>query len=385
MKNIQKYRRMVQLLCVALTVFGFFTNFQVTMIIIMAATFIGGAYYCGWVCPMGTLQDLTSTMGKALGIKKVKMPRMIQRYLKYSRYILAIAFTVFSLEILFTLFVYDPRVNLLQILGGTFTGVLPLMVMISFLIIGMFFDRPFCNYLCVEGAKYGVFSSLRMFTIKRSEASCVDCSKCDKVCPMNIEVSKKDQVQSLQCVNCFQCVSACPVKDTLTYEKVTFTDKIKRKYKVVGSLIAIVVVVGGVSVITTGSLPFDLTLERDGSEAESVDAAESDMEVVSLTEAELEALGDAKGVEDGVYEGTGIGFRGDMTVEVTVVRQMITEVEVTQHSEDRKFYNRAEPSVTEDIVESQSVNVDSVSGATYSSVGIMDAVEDALDTAKKMN
>ncbi len=93
-------------------------------------------------------------------------------------------------------------------------------VMISFLIIAIFFERPFCNYFCTEAVKYGVFSLTRIFSIKRNQDTCVGCKKCEKACPMNIDVSVRDQIRHGQCINCFQCISACPVEGTLTYGRV---------------------------------------------------------------------------------------------------------------------------------------------------------------------
>jgi polyferredoxin len=100
--------------------------------------------------------------------------------------------------------------------------------MVSFVIISIFFERPFCNYFCSEGVKFGVFSLTRVFSIKRNEATCVGCKKCDKACPMNINVSIKDQIRHGQCINCFECISACPVENTLTYGRVKLP-KFKKK------------------------------------------------------------------------------------------------------------------------------------------------------------
>jgi polyferredoxin len=71
-----------------------------------------------------------------------------------------------------------------------------------------------------EAAKYGVLSMTRIFSIKRDEDSCISCRKCDKACPMNIQVSKHDQVRNGQCINCMKCIETCPVPGTLNYSKV---------------------------------------------------------------------------------------------------------------------------------------------------------------------
>jgi ferredoxin-type protein NapH len=66
--------------------------------------------------------------------------------------------------------------------------------------LSLFIDRPFCRYLCPEGARYGIISLARIFTITRDEEKCVSCKKCDKVCPSQIEVSQHPEVRNAQCV-----------------------------------------------------------------------------------------------------------------------------------------------------------------------------------------
>ena len=81
--------------------------------------------------------------------------------------------------------------------------------------------------------------------------------------------------------------------------------------------------------------------------------------------------------DDGVYTGTGTGYRGDTTVQVTVEGGKITNIEVLSYRDDRSFFERAK-SVIQSILTKQSTEVDTVSGATYSSHGIIAAVADAL-------
>ncbi len=100
-------------------------------------------------------------------------------------------------------------------------------------------------------------------------------------------------------------------------------------------------------------------------------------EIASDTTTSSES-GTLAGVEDGIYEGTGTGFRGDTTVNVTVSRGQITDIAILSYQDDQKFFERAADTVVGEIISNQDVNVDSVSGATYSSNGIMGAVADAL-------
>lgn len=85
---------------------------------------------------------------------------------------------------------------------------------------------------------------------------------------------------------------------------------------------------------------------------------------------------------DGTYSGTGNGFRGNIAVDVTVQGGNITKVSVTDQQEDRKWFERAYSGVVQRVLSTQSENVDTVSGATYSSRGIIDGVAEALSKAR---
>jgi uncharacterized protein with FMN-binding domain len=86
--------------------------------------------------------------------------------------------------------------------------------------------------------------------------------------------------------------------------------------------------------------------------------------------------------KDGIYEGSGTGFREKTTVSVVIQNGKITDISTVSTQDDGKFYNRAYSTVTEEIISSQASYVDAVSGATFSSNGIMKAVENALSKAK---
>lgn len=86
--------------------------------------------------------------------------------------------------------------------------------------------------------------------------------------------------------------------------------------------------------------------------------------------------------QDGVYTGVGRGFKGDITMEVEVVSGEITRVEVVSHRDDRKWFNRANRVVPQSIVDEQSSDVDTVSGATYTSLGMIEGAEEALSKSR---
>lgn len=87
------------------------------------------------------------------------------------------------------------------------------------------------------------------------------------------------------------------------------------------------------------------------------------------------------GYKDGTYEGTGIGFGGEISVSVTVADGKVTDITVlSADGEDPAYYNQA-LAVLDKIVSAQSAEVDTVSGATFSSTGLIDAAADALGKA----
>lgn len=87
---------------------------------------------------------------------------------------------------------------------------------------------------------------------------------------------------------------------------------------------------------------------------------------------------DIASIPDGTYEGTGDGLFGPIRVSVAVQGGKITEVKVLEHSETDGIADPAITGVPKGIVENQVVDVDAVSGATYTSKGIINAVKDAL-------
>ena len=87
------------------------------------------------------------------------------------------------------------------------------------------------------------------------------------------------------------------------------------------------------------------------------------------------------GYKDGTYEGTGMGFGGEITVSVTVADGKVAEITVlSADGEDPAYYDQA-LAVLDEIVSAQSTEVDTVSGATFSSTGLIDAAVDALGKA----
>ena len=87
---------------------------------------------------------------------------------------------------------------------------------------------------------------------------------------------------------------------------------------------------------------------------------------------------DFTNLKDGTYTGTGQGRNGSIEVIVKVKNGKVTSVTVESSREDSQYMNRAKNTVIGEIIEAQSLNVQTVSGATMSSNGIIEAVANAL-------
>jgi len=426
MKNKQKLRFLVQLLYLLITIMSAFIDLRWTMSIILVSMILGGTYYCGWACPFGTVQEMMGKLARVCRIKQRKVPKALHKYLKYSRYIILLLITLLTSNIIFTIMSLEPRNTLSSLLTGNLPTLLSDVVIGVFLLSSLFYERLYCNYLCSEGAKYGLISSIRPFTIHRNKNSCISCDKCNKVCPMNIDISKSKALRSTQCINCFKCVDTCPVEDVLTYKLIQFDKRTIGVY-----ILLLVILIPGLmfkksleyttdsqfnptdaSTITQSSVDIDVTSDDEIDNSSTIDSSTIDSSTIDSSTIDSSTI-DSSTIDtiiassnedndvsstadsiigsitssetlytDGIYSGVGEGFRDKIYVDVTIENDVITNVEVTQHQDDRKWYNRAYDTIRNRILDSQSTDVDLVSGATYTSEGIRDAVANALEKAK---
>lgn len=187
-----------------------------TAAVLMGAALLGGAWFCGWLCPLGTAQEWIGRLGKFIFRKRLRVPVKAERVIKYTRYVLlALGLAGFG----FAAVLNGPYYSF----TGLITGNMSYITVFAWSFLGLFLaasliiDRPFCRYLCTEGARYGALSLGRIFSIKRNKDTCIQCGKCDRTCPMQVRVSKRCHVRDPQCINCFECTAVCPVPNTLKY------------------------------------------------------------------------------------------------------------------------------------------------------------------------
>lgn len=146
----------------------------------------------------------------------------------------------------------------------------------------------------------------------------------------------------------------------------------------------------GVSLVVAACVVISLSGYQTKASERSKDKKQQVSERVTDTETETENAAEntqtATGsfdLADGVYKGSATGFSGPVTVAVTIMDKKITSIDILSFTDDEAFFNRAK-GVIDRIISSQSFDVDAVSGATYSSNGIIGAVKNAL-TGEKDN
>ena len=213
--------------------------------------FLLGRFYCGWMCPLGFLQELMVIVRRRLGIPYKEIPERVRAFLATFRYafvcfiiIMAIAVAIpalgltflqaeFSIigcstcpaRIIFPLFsgnepgyysFSSPLYTIFAIIGITFL----LMFFLSFI-----FNRLFCK-VCPSGTILSVFNVGSMLSKEKDVKKCTRCGVCSRVCPMdnkNVYREKKNKkIDSANCIRCFSCIENCPEEGCL---KVKFLGK----------------------------------------------------------------------------------------------------------------------------------------------------------------
>lgn len=147
---------------------------------------------------------------------------------------------------------------------------------------------------------------------------------------------------------------------------------------IVPVILAAVVGIGAVVSLSDYTAPvYGSESEDELTETETI-IESAGMESVEETEVEnteaAAVLDGAFDLADGTYEGSANGFSGKIKVSVVIKNQTIRSINILSNSDDEAFFNRAKEGVTASILAKQSTDVDTVSGATYSSRGIINAV-----------
>lgn len=172
----------------------------VTSLVILSSLLVGRVF-CGYVCPPGALQELAYLAP----VKKVKVPSSITAKVRW-----AVFAAMLVLSVVFA-------INLTKIIGlpDLFQLVLGpgLVIFLVIIIASTVIYRPFCRFVCPFGALSSLLSWRSVYGVRRN-SSCVDCGRCEKVCPPQVLRARAGS----ECYLCGRCLATCH-KDALDYSR----------------------------------------------------------------------------------------------------------------------------------------------------------------------
>ncbi len=200
-------------------------NFSILLAVVGVSLFAGRAF-CGWMCPLGTLQDYFMNFtnrivknNKYIGSNKkymqvpVYVPQKLDKWLRYLKYIILI------LILLASMVAISPPLHEICPARAIFSFQLntPLLgiVLVVFILSSMLIKRFTCKYLCPLGASLAIFNKISLIHIDFESQNCSNCGICELNCSMDIQ-SVPENKRSLECIHCLECLETCDSHDAVS-------------------------------------------------------------------------------------------------------------------------------------------------------------------------
>lgn len=194
-------------------------------------TIILGRFFCGWVCPFGTLHQFMGWLGNRKRSLKARISSNRYRKAASLKYFFLIAFLVGAaiplnektmlltglldpipfIHRAFSVIVLplaDRFTNLLSVKprvyeGAFFIGIL----FLAALFVNLMIPRFYCRFICPTGAFLGLIGKYSVWRIGKTDEECSNCMQCEKACEGACSPSK--QIRINECVLCFNCLEPC--------------------------------------------------------------------------------------------------------------------------------------------------------------------------------
>ena len=341
----------------------------IEFITLMLLTAVMGRWFCGWLCAFGAYNDLVYFISKKVFKTRFRVDEKVDSILKYAKYVVLVFIAIISWtmgsSILESTSPWDAFGQITDV-STIFSSLLIGLILLILITIGAaFIERFFCRYLCPLGAVFSIISKIGIVKINKPKADCGKCRACTMNCSMGLNLYKVDGVRGGDCINCLKCTEVCPRNNANVNVLGQDVDQ-----NLAGS-VAMAAMLGVYGLTNFGAD----ALTKSGMISNQTEISSSAVVGNSASNGTLQ-------YKDGTYTGSGIGFKGRTTkVSVTIADGKITKVETLSYGDDRPYFEKAESGVVQNIISKQSTSVDTVSGATYSSKGIISAVKDALSQA----
>jgi polyferredoxin len=198
------------------------SNLVVAIAVLVTALLLRSAF-CGWICPLGFIQDLIHGLSvwlqkhfvplrklfRSIGQRGKPVWAFLDKYLRFIKYgVLVWAVSGAAIYGVMVFRDFDPWSALINIAEWTFT---PGLVVLGLTLVGsLFVERPWCRYACPLGAVSGLLGKLSPIYIKREADACTSCKICTQACPMGLQVHTATTITSVDCISCLECVGECP-------------------------------------------------------------------------------------------------------------------------------------------------------------------------------
>lgn len=195
------------------------------IIVWIIITLLLGRVYCATVCPVGTLQDIFAKGRKI--IRPLNKPFRYRPASKMRFYILGAYIFCVIAAVAAVPFWIEPWSIMRNICGdihpsaekmewirlgvGVTTGIIAGVVSaILLIIVALFTGRGFCTDICPVGTALGCFSNYTLYHIEFDPDRCINCMRCEDVCPSQCIKVVSRHVDNSRCIRCFDCGYVCP-------------------------------------------------------------------------------------------------------------------------------------------------------------------------------
>jgi transcriptional regulator of nitric oxide reductase len=168
--------------------------------------FWGRGVFCGWLCPFGTLQELTNQLAQRLGIKQIEIPFGLHERLWMIKYVVFVGILAISLRSIITAFQFAEVEPFKTAITMKFLREWPFVLYAgSLLFAGLFIERFYCRYLCPLGAALAIPARMRMFEwLKRYRECGTECHVCARRCTVQA-IHPLGQINPNECIYCLKC------------------------------------------------------------------------------------------------------------------------------------------------------------------------------------
>lgn len=179
---------------------------------LLIVTLVAGGFFCGWLCPVGAVQDWLYGLRRKVFKKPLEIPRRVDRVLRYLRYVvlaLVLYMTIANTTLWFES--YDPFKVLFHFKLETTAA---FVVLGAFLLLSLLIERFWCKYLCPLGAILSPLAKIGLIKVKTTQ-ECAGCNLCLRQCHMGLE-----KIGQNGCTQCLECVTSCPTSGKAVTVKV---------------------------------------------------------------------------------------------------------------------------------------------------------------------